>query len=80
MSKYYSPTQRRMVSRTCATSTTAPQYRNFSKPPQLEWKGDYEEPSTSGTDECSPLPAGHDDSKYVKRKYRSSHFGGLRNS
>jgi hypothetical protein len=55
----------------------------FSKPPATIWKGDDEEPSTSGEDEFSSLPAGEDDSKYVQRKFRSPrgerHFGGFRN-
>jgi len=50
----------------------------FSKPPQRIWRGDDEEPSTSGTDEFSSLPASQDDSKYVRRKYRSVHFGGFK--
>jgi hypothetical protein len=59
----------------------------FSKPPASIWKGGDEEPSTSGEDEFSSLPAGQDDSKYVRRKFRSPrgerrgerHFGGFRN-
>jgi hypothetical protein len=54
----------------------------FSKPPQPIWKGDDEEPSTSGEDEFSSLPSGQDDSKYVRRKYQFNggrgHFGGFR--
>jgi hypothetical protein len=51
----------------------------FSKSPATIWKGDDEEPSTSGEDEFSSLPAGQDDSKYVQRKYRRAvHFGGFK--
>jgi hypothetical protein len=72
--KYLSPTLKRSES---PDDRGIPKFFSHGAP-QPSWRGDDEDPSTSGTDEYSSLPDSGD-SVYLRRKFLGrSHFGGFK--